>query len=126
MDGITLKQIREILLDRRRQIDTAKHRESDAATDLAGAQAEMIDMAQALEQIDREQSLGELERKELVAVERAIAKLSGGNFGVCEDCDEAIPAKRLMVLPEARLCARCQEYEERVQSRHRGVSAAAR
>ncbi len=50
---------------------------------------------------------------------RTLAKLSTGNFGSCEDCGEEIPAKRLMVLPEARLCAHCQTFEERQNARMR-------
>jgi DnaK suppressor protein len=49
-----------------------------------------------------------------------LQKLAGGTFGICEDCDEHIPPRRLMAVPEARLCARCQEFEEKSQSRMRG------
>jgi DnaK suppressor protein len=75
--------------------------------------AELIDIAQALEQLGRDTSLKEAERRELLAVERALAKMATGSFGVCEDCGDEIPPKRLMVLPEARLCAQCQAFEER-------------
>jgi DnaK suppressor protein len=81
--------------------------------------AEIIDIAQALEQLGRDTSLKEAERRELLAVEKALAKMATGSFGICEDCGEEIPQKRLMVLPEARLCAHCQAYEERQASRNR-------
>jgi DnaK suppressor protein len=89
-----------------------------------GYSAEVVDIAQSLEQIDRDKSLAEQERRELTAIERALVKIATGAFGVCEDCDEDIPAKRLIVLPEARLCAKCQEFEERQQGRARGMPIA--
>ena len=124
MDGNTLQQIRLVLLDRRRQIGGGGlEKERDYAADMSGA--EIIDIAQTLEQIDRDSSLKEQERREFVAIERALVKLASGGFGVCEDCEEEIPSKRLMVVPEARLCARCQAFEERERNRHaRGMRGA--
>jgi DnaK suppressor protein len=81
------------------------------------ASAEMIDIAQTLEQIGRDASLQEQERREAVAIERALAKMASGSFGICEDCSEEIPAKRLMVVPSARLCAQCQTFQEKQSSR---------
>src|SRR4051794_22792422 len=108
MDGKTVKQIREALLERWKKIGANSTRESEMNGDLYVAHAEIIDIAQTLEQIGRDASLQEAERRELLAIERALAKMSTGNFGICEECGEEIPSKRLMVLPEARLCANCQ------------------
>jgi phage/conjugal plasmid C-4 type zinc finger TraR family protein len=121
MDGTTMEQIRELLFQRwKRQLD---HQSAgrDFAPEEMLPQAEIIDMAQSLEQLGRDTSLKEQERRELLALERALAKLSSGNFGTCEDCGEEIPPKRLMVLPEARLCAHCQTYAERQNARMRPV-----
>ncbi len=126
MDGDTLNRIRQSLLARRDQLGVGEtfDRERDMKP-MNENQAEIVDMAQALEQLEREQSLAEQERKELIAIERALAKMASGNFGTCEDCEEEIPQRRLTVLPEARLCAKCQEIEERQQSRvMRGGGAA--
>lgn len=119
MDGDTLKRIRDALLNRRQRIHGAAPPILDEPAD-AGAQAEIIDIAQALEQIDRDTSLAEQERRDLAAIERALGKLALGSFGICEGCDEEIPHKRLLIVPEARFCAKCQAYEEKVQSRTRG------
>jgi RNA polymerase-binding protein DksA len=125
MDGKTLAEIRDSLLNKWKSIDKHSVHAIDHPDDLYEPHAEMIDLAQSLEQIGRDASLREVERRELLAVERALAKMSVGNFGVCEDCAEEIPAKRLMVLPEARLCAHCQAFEEKQTARTRltGVSA---
>ena len=124
MEGMTIEQIREMLLARWKQIDKSGTRDIDATEMMP--QAEIIDMAQSLEQIGRDSSLAEQERRELLAIERALSKMSIGTFGVCEDCGDQIPPKRLMVLPEARLCAHCQTFEERQNARMRAPGVAAR
>lgn len=125
MDGKTIQQIRETLLARWKKIGMNFSRDSGANGEMYVAHAEIIDIAQTLEQIGRDTSLQEVERRELLAIERALAKMATGSFGICEECGEEIPFKRLMVLPEARLCANCQTYEEKQNSRTRfgGLSA---
>lgn len=43
-------------------------------------------------------------RESLAEVERALAKLDNGTYGICEGCGEAIPEARLEAKPA---CARC-------------------
>src|SRR6202171_6257908 len=38
--------------------------------------------------------LAELEGRELAQIERALARLKQGNFGVCEGCQKTIPVSR--------------------------------
>jgi RNA polymerase-binding transcription factor len=56
--------------------------------------------------------LGENERTKLRLVEEALAKIDEGTYGVCERCDEAIPVKRLELLPFTRYCVQCQSELE--------------
>jgi RNA polymerase-binding transcription factor len=48
--------------------------------------------------------------KELGEIDRALRKLRDepDEFGVCEDCGDDIPEKRLTLMPFARFCAECQ------------------
>lgn len=41
-------------------------------------------------------------------VEKALAKIAGGTYGVCDSCEEEIPAARLEVRPESVLCVSCK------------------
>lgn len=41
-------------------------------------------------------------------IDRALAKMDIGTYGVCERCHEAIPKERLRALPYAALCVRCK------------------
>ncbi len=41
-------------------------------------------------------------------IDRALAKIDQGTYGVCERCDQPIPEERLRALPHASLCVRCK------------------
>jgi RNA polymerase-binding transcription factor DksA len=52
-------------------------------------------------------------RSALEKVDRALARMDDGNYGVCEHCGLAIDAARLTALPYATLCVACQTQAER-------------
>ena len=55
----------------------------------------------------------ESHRQSIIKLDDSIQKLDEGTYGVCDDCDEAISAGRLKVLPFATRCRDCQEdFEE--------------
>jgi DnaK suppressor protein len=45
-------------------------------------------------------------QERLFGIEAAIARLQEGNYGICEVCDQPIPAARLEARPTARTCVR--------------------
>ncbi len=122
MDRNAREKLKHALLEKRQRTFQLLSQTGEDSEPLS--QSEMMDMAQALEQQGRDRSLAEQELREIEAIERALAKLgaptplgSEGHFGFCEDCEEEIPLRRLMIVPEARLCAQCQAIEERRNSR---------
>jgi len=52
-------------------------------------------------------------RRALADTEEALARLSAGRYGWCENCGGAIPARRLAATPETRYCARCARGQGR-------------
>jgi RNA polymerase-binding transcription factor DksA len=46
-------------------------------------------------------------RRKLEDVEEALGRLVDGRYGRCEQCESAIPAGLLALIPEARYCPRC-------------------
>src|SRR5688572_677735 len=48
--------------------------------------------------------LAELEARELAKIERALARLKQGTYGVCEVCHIKIPVARLNALPYSTTC----------------------
>ncbi len=53
------------------------------------------------------------EKTYLGKIEKAIGRIDKGTFGFCDDCGEFIGTDRLTVRPEATLCIRCKEAQER-------------
>lgn len=45
----------------------------------------------------------------LADINNALQKIKDGTFGVCENCHEPIDPKRLEIMPEAKLCLKCQQ-----------------
>lgn len=54
----------------------------------------------------------QLERK-IIQTRKALASVRIGIYGVCGDCGKMIDTDRLMVYPEATLCASCQKKREK-------------
>jgi DnaK suppressor protein len=57
-------------------------------------------------------ALDEQGRREMEAIQAALAHLDAGTYGICETCDETISAARLTARPTARRCVSCQERLE--------------
>lgn len=47
----------------------------------------------------------QLDRK-IIQTKKALARVKVGKYGICEECGEMIDTDRLMVYPEATLCAK--------------------
>jgi DnaK suppressor protein len=66
--------------------------------------------------------LAELDSRELRQIERALARLKQGTYGLCEACQGKIPVGRLNALPYTTLCIDCQrEMEKYPDWEDRGV-----
>ncbi len=76
---------------------------------------------QASSERDRELDLllGDREREKLRNIDEALDRLTDGEYGVCEECEEEIPLGRLKVLPFARYCVRCKADIEKLQAQTR-------
>jgi len=48
-------------------------------------------------------------RQKLNKLERALKQVDDPKFGICLRCEQPIPIKRLMLMPEAVTCVRCAE-----------------
>jgi DnaK suppressor protein len=53
------------------------------------------------------QNLKEREQIRVTALAGALKRIEGGTYGICVECEEPIPAGRLMVMPEAEHCSGC-------------------
>jgi DnaK suppressor protein len=55
----------------------------------------------------------------LLRIERALAKLDEGTYGICDRCERPIPAARLRAMPDSVLCVECASAERRTAPRRR-------
>jgi len=82
-----------------------------------GMGGDFFDVAQGVER----QELARLNTERLAQrakrLELALSRVSDGQYGVCSECGEAIPPKRLFALPDATTCVACQVRLECTLSR---------
>jgi len=83
--------------DTSRLLDNASP-DTDAAEQFGHARTTAIK-----EQIDRK----------IIQTKKALTMIKIGKYGICEDCGQMIDTDRLIVYPEATLCAKCQRKRER-------------
>ena len=97
--------------------DSLNTNQRDASGDLSGYSFHMADMA--TDNFDREFTLGlaSNEQQGLNLIDDALRRIKEGTYGVCEDCSKPISQKRLLAVPHARLCIKCQEIEEKKKRR---------
>lgn len=56
--------------------------------------------------------LRDRERQLLSKINEALERIDDGVFGVCQECEEEIEARRLEARPVSTLCLRCKENQE--------------
>ena len=52
-------------------------------------------------------SVGQSLEESLARIDRALAKLDDGTYGICDGCGGQIPEKRLEARPESVTCVQC-------------------
>jgi DnaK suppressor protein len=57
------------------------------------------------------------ERKLILKIEEALARIEEGTFGVCEECGDEISEERLKVRPVTTLCIHCKTEAEDKEKR---------
>jgi len=114
MDKRTLDQYKKKLMEKRHSLSKAYLRDKTYGreSDEGGTQ-DLADKASTSYTKEFLYSLSNSERNILQQVEEAISRLGGGEFGICEECEEPIQKKRLDAVPWARYCLNCQEAADR-------------
>lgn len=71
-----------------------------------------VDLAQGAALNSMIERLSARKKNNLAKLNEALKRIEEGNFGVCDDCEEPIPAKRLKASPYTTLCVGCAEHQE--------------
>ena len=75
-----------------------------------GDEADMAAMHQAREQA---KWLEKDQKQRLAEIDKVLARIAAGKYGVCDDCGKPIPPERLEAKPQATLCIECQSKVEK-------------
>lgn len=108
-----LEQFRRLLQNKHGEFTVAyRTSKGDSRTDLSNGTEDYIDYAVSSYSKEFLLSLTEMDRRQLQLVQDALRRIDRGEYGLCLQCGQEIPRKRLEVQPWARHCVRCQELEE--------------
>jgi DnaK suppressor protein len=97
----------------------------DALTDITEGTDRLpdkLDEASLASDLGLASRIREREAKLTVKIRDALARLEDGTFGICEECGEEIPIKRLRARPVTALCIKCKKEEE-AEERKRGITS---
>lgn len=113
-----LDAVRKDLLDEQSRLRVEHQRAEAALADLIrdggdGAGDDQADAGAKTFEREHEMSLANNTADALDQVDRALARIDDGSYGVCESCGAAIGKHRLQAFPRATLCRACKEKEER-------------
>lgn len=102
------EEMKKLLEEKRDQLlNRVKAIENDRTRAHGPLDPDFEEQATELENQEVLDSLGELERKELAKIQKAIARVDTDEFGFCGECGDEISDKRLKALPYAELCLSC-------------------
>lgn len=90
--------------------------EDDRHADLAGEVRDAGD--ESIAELIADIGIADLRRDaaELRDLDAALARITGGQYGVCVDCNENIALERLKAQPAAARCIRCQGLFEKTHA----------
>ena len=76
---------------------------------------------EAMELLDRagRDAVARVLMDDMAQIDRALERLASGSYGLCDDCHQPIPPKRLEARPTATLCVACQSKREGQAARTR-------
>ena len=117
-------EIRQILLSMKEQTLLEIKRSIKSGSESAIGEEPTGDIYdQASSERDRELGLllNDREREKLHNIDEALLRMSDGDYGLCEECDEEIPVGRLKVMPFTRHCVKCKSELEKLQAQTRRI-----
>jgi DnaK suppressor protein len=97
-----------------RRADLRKRLAGDLADlrNVKAATSDSVDVAFDTGSEEIATQIAELDARELNQIERALARMKQGSYGVCELCQKKIPVARLNALPYSTTCIECKREME--------------
>ncbi len=116
MNKKDLNKFKTILLERKKELVKSAEvtRETGMVFDPDDLPDE-VDLASSEADQSMNLLLRDRERVLVKKIDKALAKIEQGDYGVCESCGEDIGVKRLEARPVTDLCIKCKEEQERME-----------
>jgi len=108
-----LKQMKETLLSEKKNITIRFSQPVDIDTE--GDETDEIQANMILELANQ---LSFRDNNKITQINDALHKIEDNTYGLCEDCGDDIPEKRLMANPHFLTCVTCAEERE-LENKHR-------
>lgn len=97
--------------ERRHLLEEIRRQEAEFIESHPTSGHEFSDMAEHTAQASQLIALQRLCRARLFEVDRALARLEKGTYGLCEHCGKPISSERLEALPSTTLCIDCARLQ---------------
>lgn len=99
-----LEEQRRFRLDQLTQLATQQS--------LGDSRVDSLDVGADIARVEVSAAVEAAARQALDDIEAALARMDSGSYGACARCAAPIPVERLLAIPQAPLCMRCQERAE--------------
>jgi DnaK suppressor protein len=113
MNPKTVSQLKSELLTKKETLLNLQALNKQNAMEDESSMKDVMDRSDVEEAWFAKERMSQHWKIELRQIEISLQRIEAGTFGICEECDEEIPVKRLRVRPDASLCLNCQEAHEK-------------
>ncbi len=123
MDQETLNEFREIITNKISMLLSHTNQTVDKMLFQEGKFPDPSDRGSMEADRNLELRIRDRERKLILKLKRALARIDNGSYGYCEVCGEPIGLERLRARPETSMCIDCKEEMELREKRVRNIGA---
>lgn len=99
-----LKKLQRELLDMKKTTEQSLHSFLEPVQELSNYDNHPADLGTELFERSKDVALREHTERQLDEIEKALARMEAGTYGICEVCQKDIPFERLQAHPTARRC----------------------
>ncbi len=111
MRPVDLQRYKKRLLQKQREVSSAKPDAEAKVPGAGGWEGDLIDQANADAEAELQIRLHKTDGRLLRAIEEALTRVRHGTYGVCDVCKQPISKARLGAVPWTRQCRECKERE---------------
>jgi RNA polymerase-binding transcription factor DksA len=108
-----LRRLKEALENRRDELFRLRGSLDDSWKALQEKDVEFEETAAKKQMALGLEKLGEYQKREIEAIDRAMRRMETGDYGFCMACGKPIPIGRLEAIPWTPFCTRCATKQER-------------